>query len=269
MRGIDVVQLPTTLLAMVDSSVGGKTAVDLPQGKNLVGAFHPPRAVFADTARCAPCRRANCAPASPRVIKYGAIVDAAFLDGSRQLGLRAASTMPRSPKRSRAAAHKAAIVERDPFERANAHCSTSATPSPMRSKANRVRRLQPRRGGRASAWCWPHGCRPSLVDGAGYGRRTLRGAAGRLRACRCACRQGWTPDALLERMRLDKKAGPAACASCLWDAGRGADVVSDVPERESLQSCARPSDHGRLQCPAMRLLLQQRPDGREARASCN
>lgn len=48
MRGIDCIQLPTSLLAMVDSSVGGKTAVDLPQGKNLVGAFHPPRAVFAD-----------------------------------------------------------------------------------------------------------------------------------------------------------------------------------------------------------------------------
>ena len=48
MRGIDCVQLPTTLLAMVDSSVGGKTAVDLPQGKNLVGAFHQPAAVLAD-----------------------------------------------------------------------------------------------------------------------------------------------------------------------------------------------------------------------------
>src|SRR5690606_21201704 len=47
MRGIDVVQLPTTLLAMVDSSVGGKTAVDLPAGKNLAGAFHPPAAVLA------------------------------------------------------------------------------------------------------------------------------------------------------------------------------------------------------------------------------
>src|SRR5690606_26443445 len=47
MRGIDCVQLPTTMLAMVDSSVGGKTAVDLAAGKNLVGAFHPPRAVFA------------------------------------------------------------------------------------------------------------------------------------------------------------------------------------------------------------------------------
>ena len=67
MRGIDCVQLPTTLLAMVDSSVGGKTAVDLPQGKNLVGAFHPPRAVFADTAHAAhAAASANCARDSPR-----------------------------------------------------------------------------------------------------------------------------------------------------------------------------------------------------------
>ena len=50
MRGIDFIQVPTSLLAMVDSSVGGKTAVDIPEGKNLVGAFHQPRAVFCDTA---------------------------------------------------------------------------------------------------------------------------------------------------------------------------------------------------------------------------
>src|SRR5690606_16036375 len=80
MRGIDCVQLPTTLLAMVDSSVGGKTAVDLPQGKNLVGAFHPPRAVLADTAtlRTLPARELRAGLAE--VVKYGAIVDAPFLD---------------------------------------------------------------------------------------------------------------------------------------------------------------------------------------------
>jgi 3-dehydroquinate synthase len=49
MRGIDFVQMPTTLLAMVDASVGGKTGVNLAAGKNLVGAFHQPRAVVADT----------------------------------------------------------------------------------------------------------------------------------------------------------------------------------------------------------------------------
>ena len=66
MRGVDCVQLPTTLLAMVDSSVGGKTAVDIPAGKNLVGAFHPPRAVIADTRVLATCRRASCVRAWPK-----------------------------------------------------------------------------------------------------------------------------------------------------------------------------------------------------------
>ena len=50
-RGIDVVQVPTTLLAMVDSAIGGKTGVNLPEGKNLVGAFHQPRGVYIGPGR--------------------------------------------------------------------------------------------------------------------------------------------------------------------------------------------------------------------------
>ena len=78
MRGIDFVQLPTTLLAMVDSSVGGKTGVNIAAGKNLVGAFHQPRAVFADTATLGTLPKREYAAGLAEVVKYGAIGDAGF-----------------------------------------------------------------------------------------------------------------------------------------------------------------------------------------------
>ncbi len=78
LRGIRFVQIPTTLLAHVDSSVGGKTGVDLPQGKNLIGSFHQPSSVLIDpiTLRTLP-RRELCAGLA-EVIKYGIIYDNAF-----------------------------------------------------------------------------------------------------------------------------------------------------------------------------------------------
>lgn len=78
MRGVRFLQLPTTLLAMVDSSVGGKTAVDLPQGKNLVGAFHQPSAVIADTDTLATLPARELRAGLAEVVKYGAIFDADF-----------------------------------------------------------------------------------------------------------------------------------------------------------------------------------------------
>jgi 3-dehydroquinate synthase len=79
LRGIPFVQVPTTLLAQVDASVGGKTGVDLPQGKNLVGAFHQPSAVIIDTAtlRTLPLRELR--SGLSEVIKYGIIYDKPFL----------------------------------------------------------------------------------------------------------------------------------------------------------------------------------------------
>jgi len=118
MRGIDCVQLPTTLLAMVDSSVGGKTAVDLPQGKNLVGAFHPPRAVIADTTalRTLPARELRAGLAE--VVKYGALGDADFLDwlDDHADALLAMDDAALAEAIARSCTHKAAIVARDPFE---------------------------------------------------------------------------------------------------------------------------------------------------------
>ena len=78
LRGIDYVQVPTTLLAQVDSSVGGKTAIDTPQGKNLVGAFHQPRAVFADTALLDTLPRRDMLAGYAEVAKYGLIGNAGF-----------------------------------------------------------------------------------------------------------------------------------------------------------------------------------------------
>ena len=78
LRGIDFMQLPTSLLAQVDSSVGGKTGVDLPQGKNLVGAFHQPVAVLIDPDTLGTLPENFLTDGMGEVIKYGCIKDAAF-----------------------------------------------------------------------------------------------------------------------------------------------------------------------------------------------
>ena len=80
MRGIRFIQVPTTLLAQVDSSVGGKTGINHPLGKNMIGAFHQPAAVIADlnTLKTLPARELSAGLAE--VIKHGAIADAEFLN---------------------------------------------------------------------------------------------------------------------------------------------------------------------------------------------
>ena len=79
-RGVDYLQVPTTLLAQVDSSVGGKTAINHPQGKNMIGAFHQPRAVIADvgTLDTLPDRELRAGLAE--VIKHGAALDLVFFE---------------------------------------------------------------------------------------------------------------------------------------------------------------------------------------------
>jgi 3-dehydroquinate synthase len=79
-RGVNFVQVPTTLLAQVDSSVGGKTGVNHPGGKNMIGAFHQPRCVIADTDTLATLDQRQLSAGLAEVIKYGLIRDSAFFD---------------------------------------------------------------------------------------------------------------------------------------------------------------------------------------------
>jgi 3-dehydroquinate synthase len=80
MRGVPFVQIPTTLLAMIDASIGGKTGVDTPAGKNLVGAFHPPKAVFSDPQVLATLSLDEIRSGFAEAIKHGVIADAPYLD---------------------------------------------------------------------------------------------------------------------------------------------------------------------------------------------
>lgn len=88
LRGMDFVQLPTTLLAQVDSSVGGKTAVDLPQGKNLAGAFWQPRLVLCDTKCLDTLPPDVLADGLAEAVKYGMIADKELLRLLREGGIK-------------------------------------------------------------------------------------------------------------------------------------------------------------------------------------
>src|SRR5260221_2921311 len=118
-RGIGYVQLPTTLLAQVDSSVGGKTGVNHPGGKNLIGAFYQPRAVIADTDALATLPDRELRSGLAEVIKHGMICDRAFFTWLEQHieALRARETPVMTQAIYRSCQIKAQIVGRDERER--------------------------------------------------------------------------------------------------------------------------------------------------------
>jgi len=123
LRGLDLVQVPTTLLAQVDSSVGGKTAIDSVHGKNLIGAFHQPALVLADIDTLESLPRRELLAGYAEVVKYGLIRDRAFYDWLEVegAGLVAGNAVARQQAVRRSCAIKAAIVaadERETGERA-------------------------------------------------------------------------------------------------------------------------------------------------------
>jgi 3-dehydroquinate synthase len=119
LRGIPLVQLPTTLLAMVDSAIGGKVAVNLPEGKNLAGAFHPPRLVYAALTTLDTLPQRELRSGLAEVVKAGMIGDPALV---RHLERHASAILNREPARlaaaiARAVRVKARVVAMDEHER--------------------------------------------------------------------------------------------------------------------------------------------------------
>lgn len=118
MRGVDFVQCPTSLLAMVDASVGGKTGVDLPEGKNLVGAFKQPTAVLADISTLQTLPPAEFAAGMAEVIKHGLISHPRLFEQVEEEGRRLRSMSPARLQTlvSEAIRVKRDVVQEDPFE---------------------------------------------------------------------------------------------------------------------------------------------------------
>lgn len=117
-RGLPLVMVPTTLLSMVDSSVGGKTGINHPKGKNLIGAFHQPAGVWIDLGALDTLPEREFLSGLAEVVKYGVILDAPFFE---HLEASAAAVRAREPAAlagvvSRCCRLKADVVERDEYE---------------------------------------------------------------------------------------------------------------------------------------------------------
>ena len=117
-RGVRFVQIPTSLLAQVDSSVGGKTGINAPQGKNLIGAFHQPSLVLADTSVLETLKPRDFLSGYGEVVKYGLLGDAAFFAWLEENGpaLAAGDVAARVEAVARSVQMKADIVVRDETE---------------------------------------------------------------------------------------------------------------------------------------------------------
>jgi 3-dehydroquinate synthase len=114
MRGCNWVAVPTTLLAMVDASVGGKTGFDLPEGKNLVGAFNPPRLVLADPDVLSTLPERELRSGLAEVLKHGVIADQELFDLCAQGWEAVNARLPEVVRRG--VAVKVKVIEEDPYE---------------------------------------------------------------------------------------------------------------------------------------------------------
>jgi 3-dehydroquinate synthase len=176
MRGVPFVQVPTTLLAQVDSSVGGKTGINHPLGKNMIGAFYQPRAVIADTSTLETLPARELSAGLAEVIKHGAIIDAAFFDWIE--------------------ANMAKLMARDKGALAYAIARSCEI------KADVVRQDE-REGGLRAILNFGHTFGHAIEAGMGYGQ-WLHGEAvgcGMVMAADLSCRMGYIDQAAVERVR--------------------------------------------------------------------
>ncbi len=175
-RGIDFAQIPTTLLAQVDSSVGGKTGINTARGKNLVGAFHQPRLVLADTQTLDSLPRREVLAGYAEVVKYGVIDDPAFfewLEGNAE-----------------------ALIKGDDAARRHAIAQC------CRAKA-RIVAADEREGGQRALLNLGHTFGHALEAETGYGDEMLHGEAvaiGTVMAMRLSVRMGLAPAADADRL---------------------------------------------------------------------
>lgn len=205
MRGIRYVQVPTTLLAMVDSSIGGKTAINLPAGKNLVGAVHQPAAIFSDIEYLDTLPDDEYRAALAEVIKVGMIADRSFVEwlSANLSGLlqREGDTVHTAIRR--AIQIKADVVARDPYETGERSIlNYGHTLGHALERAVGYGRL---RHGDAVAWGMEVAARISLMSSNCRAEDATLQHLLLERAGLLATRPMIKPDALLQAMQHDKK----------------------------------------------------------------
>ncbi len=240
-RGVDFVQVPTTLLSQVDSSIGGKTAINHPAGKNMIGAFHQPRLVLADVATLATLPARELSAGLAEMLKHGAIRDPDYLaqlerDSDRLL---ACDTAALSAAIVRSCEIKAEVVVADERE------------SGVRATLNFGHTFGHAIEAGLGFGTWLHGeaVGAGMVMAADLSRRLGlldSRAFERLRAAIAAARlpvagPSWDPGRYLELMAVDKKAEQGIPKFVLLE-GLGQALVCSVPEpelRATLSECVR------------------------------
>jgi 3-dehydroquinate synthase len=226
LRGVPFVQAPTSLLAMVDASVGGKTGVDLPQGKNLVGAFKQPALVAIDPETLKTLPSDEFRSGLAEVIKHGMIGDAGLFEV-----MEGRSVLPLSDLIARAVQVKAAVVQEDPFEqgrRAVLNLGHTFGHAYETLSGYRLRHGEAVSIGLAAATRLATGlelCEPDLVDRV----ETLLG-----RLDLPARAPGFAPPQVLAAMGADKKRVGNRLRFVLPRAIGDVDVFDDVPDQAVL-----------------------------------